>query len=92
MANVNRYYKTPFAESGNKAEVPDISTAGAVGYDTGFGPDYELPQGSATRKRIERPLYNGLNFGITKNNLDTRQWHGCCFFLSCWNGCLLYQY
>ena len=71
MANENRYYKTPFAESGNKAEVPDASTAGAVGYDTGFGPDYELPQGAGNRKRIERNMYNGLNFGMTKN---IKQW------------------
>tara|TARA_R110000851_G_scaffold117495_1_gene244268 strand:- start:935 stop:2746 length:1812 start_codon:yes stop_codon:yes gene_type:complete len=67
MANENRYYKTPFAASGNKAEVPDVSTAGAVGYDTGFGPDYELPQGAGNRKRIERNMYNGVLNGITKN-------------------------
>lgn len=71
MANENRYYKTPFAESGNKSEVPDVSVGGAVGYDTGFGPDYELPQGSVDRKRIERDLYNGMNNGITKN---LKQW------------------
>ena len=71
MANENRYYKTPFAESGNKSEVPDVSTGGAVGFDTGFGPDYELPQGSVGRKRIERDLYNGMNNGITKN---LKQW------------------
>jgi hypothetical protein len=71
MANENRYYKTPFAESGNKAEVPDVSTGGAVGYDTGFGPDYELPQGSVNRKRIERDLYNGVLNGVTKN---VKQW------------------
>lgn len=71
MANANRYYKTPFAESGNKAEVPNVSVGGAVGYDSGFGPDYELPQGSPSRKRIERDLYNGMHFGITKN---LKQW------------------
>ena len=71
MTNENRYYKTPFAESGNKAEVPDVSTGGAVGYDTGFGPDYELPQGSLNRKRIERPEYNGVLNGVTKN---LKQW------------------
>ena len=71
MVNNNRYYKTPFAESGNKSEVPDVSTGGAVGYDTGFGPDYELPQGSVNRKRIERDMYNGVLNGITKN---LKQW------------------
>lgn len=71
MANQNRYYRTPFAESGNKAEVPNVSVGGAVGYDTGFGPDYELPQGTVNRKRIERNLYNGMHNGITKN---LKQW------------------
>ena len=71
MANENRYYKTAFAESGDKAEVPDVSTGGAVGYDTGFGSDYALPKGAATRKRIERNLFNGFNFGVTKN---LKQW------------------
>ncbi len=71
MANENRYYKTPFAESGDKTEVPNVSTGGAVGYDTGFGPDYELPQGSPNRKRIERDMYNGVLNGVTKN---LKQW------------------
>lgn len=67
MANENRYYRTPFAESGDRSEVPNVSTGGAVGYDTGFGPDYELPQGVVNRKRIERDLYNGLLNGVTDN-------------------------
>ncbi len=71
MANENRYYKTPFAESGDKTEVPNVSTGGAVGYDTGFGPDYELPQGTVNRKRIERDMYNGVLNGVTGN---IKQW------------------
>ncbi len=71
MANKNRYYKTPFAESGDKTEVPNESTGGAVGYDTGFGPDYELPQGTVNRKRIERDMWNGLQNGVTGN---LKQW------------------
>jgi hypothetical protein len=71
MANQTKYFKTPFAESGTRAEVPNNSVGGAVGFDTGFGPDYELPQGSAGRKRIERDKYNGLHHSITKN---LKQW------------------
>lgn len=71
MANETKYFKTPFAESGNRSEVPNISTGGAVGFDTGFGPDYELPQGQVNRKRIERDLYNGLHHSITSN---IKQW------------------
>ncbi len=71
MANETRYFKTPFAESGTRTEVPNSSVGGAVGFDTGFGPDYELPQGSSGRKRIERDKYNGLHHSITKN---LKQW------------------
>lgn len=71
MANQTKYFKTPFAESGTRSEVPNNSVGGAVGFDTGFGPDYELPQGSAGRKRIERDKYNGLHHSITKN---LKQW------------------
>lgn len=71
MANENRYYKTPFAESGNKNEVPDVSTGGALGFDTGYGPDFELPQGTVSRKRVGRDNFNGLWNGATKN---IKQW------------------
>lgn len=71
MTNQNRYYKTPFAESGNKTDIPDVSVGGAVAFDTGYGPDYELPQGQPSRKRIERDKYNGLHHSITKN---LKQW------------------
>ncbi|AHK11703.1 hypothetical protein S141_57 [Shewanella sp. phage 1/41] len=71
MANETKYFKTPFAESGTRTEVPNASVGGAVGFDTGFGSDYELPQGSAGRKRIERDKYNGLHHSITKN---LKQW------------------
>jgi hypothetical protein len=71
MANENRYYKKPFALGGNKAQVPDDSVDGAVGYNTGFGPDYALERGNENKKNIERDLFNGLNFGITKN---LKQW------------------
>lgn len=71
MANETRYFKTPFGESGNKTEVPNVSVGGAVAYDTGYGPDYELPQGAVGRKRIERPEYNGVMNSVTGN---LKQW------------------
>ena len=67
MANENKYYAIPFANGGSKSDVPDNSVGGAVGYDTGYGPDYELPQGDPSRRRIERPEYNDILFDITKN-------------------------
>lgn len=67
MANETKYFKTPFAESGTRTEVPNTSVGGLVAFNTGFGPDYELPQGAAGRKRIERDKYNGMLFDVTKN-------------------------
>ena len=71
MTNANRYYLIPFAENGNKAEITDLSVGGAVSYDTGYGPDYELAQGGPNRKRIERTFYNGALNSATKN---LKQW------------------
>ena len=71
MANKDRYFGIPFAEAGNKVEIPVLSTAGNVAYDTGFGPDYELPAGDPNRKRIERTGYNGVLNDVTKN---LKQW------------------
>ncbi len=71
MANENRYYKKPFAQNGNKTEVPNESVSGSVSYDTGYGPDYELQEGSVNRKRIERQPFNGMMNSITKN---LKQW------------------
>lgn len=67
MANVNKYYKTAFAENGSRLDVPDESISGAVAFNSGFGSDYELPQGDPSRKRIERDKFNDLIYGITKN-------------------------
>lgn len=39
MANETKYFKTPFAETGTRAEVPNASVGGAVGFDTGFDSD-----------------------------------------------------
>lgn len=71
MANENQYYKTPFANSGTRETVPDDSVGGNVGYDTGYGPDYELAQGDPNRKRIPRGAHNELLYGVTKN---VKQW------------------
>jgi len=71
MANENQYYKTPFANSGTRENVPDTSVGGNVGFDTGYGPDYELAQGDPNRKRIPRGAHNELLYGLTKN---TKQW------------------
>ena len=71
MPNATQYYKYPFADSGTKDTIPDESVGGAVGFNTGYGPDYELEQGAVGRKRIPRGGHNGLMNGITAN---LKQW------------------
>lgn len=45
----SKFFRLPFANSGDKATVPDASQVdGSVSYDTGYGTDYSLdPQASA---------------------------------------------
>lgn len=71
MANETRYFKTPFANSGARTALPDESVSGYVGLDTGYGADYELAQGDASRKRIERTTFNQIFYAITEN---LKQW------------------
>lgn len=71
MANETQYYKFPFAENGNREDVPDESISGNVSFETGYGPDYELAQGDPNRKRIPRTAYNEVLNGVTKN---IKQW------------------
>lgn len=56
------YIRTPFAESGTRTDVPTADTGtGSVSFATGYGPQYqEDPTVSATARRIERNLFNGL--------------------------------
>lgn len=71
MANENKYYKLPFAESGNFDDVPDQASGGYVDYESGYGTDYEKAEGVEGRKRIERTTHNGILYAITKN---VKQW------------------
>ena len=76
MDNATQYYRFPFADSGTKDVIPDESVSGAVGFDTGYGPDYELEQGAPGRKRIPRGGHNGILNGITEN---LKQWQEANF-------------
>ena len=40
---MSRYFSTPFAENGDKNDIPEATQAdGAVNYSEGYGPDYSL--------------------------------------------------
>ena len=63
-----RYFNIPFANAGDKNDIPDPTQAdGAVNYTEGYGPDYSLDPvaNAATANRVERQIFNELLFQIT---------------------------
>ena len=63
-----RYFNVPFAETGDKNDIPEPTQAdGAVNYTEGYGPDYSLDPvaNAATANRVERQIFNELLFQIT---------------------------
>jgi hypothetical protein len=62
-----KFFRIPFATSGDKTAVPDDSQpSGSVSYTDGFGPDYELDPGvDPAAKDVPRDESNQLYFDIT---------------------------
>lgn len=59
--------RIPFADSGDKAVVPENDAGGGVNMTQGYGQAYSLdPATDPSAKRIERDLMNGLFYMITK--------------------------
>lgn len=64
---MTRYFKYPFAASGDKETVPDETAGTAVSYSTGYTPDYELAKDNPSRRNIDRQPYNGVLNDVTGN-------------------------
>lgn len=64
---MTKYFKVPFAETGDRDVIPESSESGEVSFETGYTEDYELPKTSLNRKAIERAKNNGLYHAITEN-------------------------
>lgn len=62
-----RFFRVPFAASGDKASVPDaVQTEGYVSFNQGYGPDYAKdPSADAHAKPVERESHNYLLNAIT---------------------------
>jgi len=62
-----KFFRVPFAESGDLAAVPDdVQAGGDVSYSQGYGPDYgDDPAGGPPAKRIERDQYNQILLSAT---------------------------
>lgn len=64
-----RYYRIPFASTGNKAAIPDAQQDdNTVSFTEGYGPEYELnPSTETGALNIERDKFNQALFDITDN-------------------------
>lgn len=67
--SAQKWYKTPFALSGDKTAVPNaVQGDGSVSYGEGWGPDYERdPDTDPDAKRFPRDENNQLLFDLTSN-------------------------
>jgi hypothetical protein len=63
---LNKFFRFPFARSGDKVVVPDaVDPGGLVSYDQGYGPNYELAKTNPNALDIERTKMNELFFDMT---------------------------
>ena len=61
-----RYFRLPFATSGDRATLEDTTANSQVSYDTGYTMDYQLdPETANDARLIERTLFNQLMFDVT---------------------------
>lgn len=77
---MTKYFKTPFAATGDKNVVPDATQPGGeVSYAQGFGYDYERDYSDPLAKDIGREDFNGIIHDITEA-LGESQQHGVPIF------------
>jgi hypothetical protein len=61
-----KYFRLPFAVTGDRSAVADVSVDGVVAYDTGYGEEYSLPRLTDPNARtIEREKQNQVFYDIT---------------------------
>ena len=70
-----RYFRLPFADSGDKDPIPDETANSLVSYATGYSQDYQRnPASDPLARRMERNFFNQLLFDVTdtlKNLYET---------------------
>ena len=61
-----RYFRVPFADSGDKTTLPDETATSIISYATGYSQDYQRnPATDPLARRPERNFFNQLIFDIT---------------------------
>lgn len=80
---MSKYFKYPFAESGDKVEIKDgMQPSGVVSYQQGWGYDYQRKLGEDTQaKPVPRQQSNQLNYDIT-SAIKQYQEHGFYDFIT----------
>lgn len=64
---MDKFFKVPFATSGDKTSIPDaVDTNGNVSYTQGYGFDYQRQKTDPAAKNIERDKLNSVLNDITK--------------------------
>lgn len=91
---MNKFFRIPFATSGDKIAVPDASQpSGSVSYTDGFGPDYELDPGvDPAAKDVPRDETNQLYFDITNAIKEYQEFGVPDFITSALNGGSAFSY
>lgn len=90
---MDKFFRIPFAQSGDKAAIPDpVDADGNVSYTQGFGFDYERQKTDPAHKNIPRDLTNGLYFAITTALAELQAQGAPDFITSALNGGAPYEY
>lgn len=88
-----KFFRIPFATSGDKTAVPDaIDASGYVSYTEGYGSDYELIKTDPNSKNVEREKQNELFFDITTAIAEIQSQGVPDFITSALNGGTAYSY
>lgn len=88
-----KFFRIPFATSGDKVAVPDpVDVNGSVTYTEGYGFDYERQDTDPAVKYIERTKMNELFFDVTTALAEIQSQGAPDFITSALNGGTAYSY
>jgi hypothetical protein len=88
-----KFFRIPFATSGDKASVPDaVDGAGSVSYTEGYGFDYQRQVSDPLTKDVERNKMNQLFFDLTTAVGEIQQFGVPDFISAALNGGTAFPY
>lgn len=88
-----KFFRIPFAQSGDKTAVPDaVDVNGFVSYTAGYGFDYQRQKTDPAAKNIERDKMNEIFFDITTALAELQSQGIPDFITSALNGGTAYSY